>query len=115
MFFVQKRLRLVLNRRSPRAKGKVYESRLHWQNKIRGSVSCRQKQKVAKSFIRKTEPLAKNDHVKSSAERQVKAQPFQIFFRGLLIFLFCFLRQVNAADDARHAEAGRRRVDLIFV
>ena len=56
-------------------------------------------------FIRKTKPLAKNDHVKSSSKRQVKARPFFTFFRGLLILLFCFLQEMNGADV----------VDLIFV
>jgi predicted amidohydrolase YtcJ len=49
--------------------------------------------------------LAKNDHVKSSSKRQVKARPFFTFFRGLLILLFCFLQEMNGADV----------VDLIFV
>jgi len=35
----------------------------------------------------------------------VKARPFFIFFRGLLILLFCFLQEMNGADD----------VDLIFL
>jgi predicted amidohydrolase YtcJ len=49
--------------------------------------------------------LAKNDHVKSSSKRQVKARPFFIFFRSFLILLFCFLQEMNGADD----------VDLIFL
>ncbi len=56
-------------------------------------------------FIRKTKPLAKNDHVKSSSKRQVKARPFFIFFRGVLISLLCSLQQMSGAGD----------VDLILV
>jgi predicted amidohydrolase YtcJ len=63
------------------------------------------KMKSRQVFIRKTETMAKNDHVKSLSERQVKARPLRTFFRSLLIFLFCSLHRMNAADD----------VDLIFV
>src|SRR6266404_5633534 len=56
-------------------------------------------------FIRKTKPLAKNDHVKSSSKRQVKARPFFIFFRGVLVSLLCSRQQMSGASD----------VDLILV
>src|SRR6202048_3791982 len=50
--------------------------------------------------------IGKTDNVKSSPERQVKARRrFLIFFRGLLIFLALFARDVTANED----------VDLIFL
>jgi predicted amidohydrolase YtcJ len=50
--------------------------------------------------------LGKTDNVKSSSERQVKARPlFLFFFRGFLIFLACFARNLSANAD----------VDLIFL
>ncbi|MEY2542181.1 MAG: hypothetical protein QOI22_1783 [Verrucomicrobiota bacterium] len=53
-------------------------------------------------FIRKTGKLAKNDHVKSSPERQVKARHFSA---GLFLLIACFLARMSQAED----------VDLIFL
>jgi predicted amidohydrolase YtcJ len=46
-------------------------------------------------FIRKTSKLAKNDHVKSSPERQVKARHFST---GFFLFFVCFLARLLRAD-----------------
>src|ERR1700732_3783191 len=37
-------------------------------------------------------------NVKSSSERQVKAQLLNIFLRGILILISCFLQNLSAAD-----------------
>jgi predicted amidohydrolase YtcJ len=52
----------------------------------------------------------KNDHVKTSGKRQVKAR---ISFACVLALLGS-VSQIRGAEDARHAEAERRRVDLLF-
>jgi hypothetical protein len=61
--------------------------------------------KKSPSLHTENQALGKNDHVKSSSKRQVKARPFFIFFCGVLILLFCSLQQMSGADD----------VDLILV
>src|SRR6266853_731843 len=61
--------------------------------------------------------IGKTDNVKTSPNRQVKAQPSRIFFRSILPFLLFFLRNVNAAGEPVLSEANQSRmdVDLIFV
>ncbi len=61
--------------------------------------------------------IRKTDNVKTSANRQVKAQPCRIFFRSSLPFLLFFLQNVNYAEEPILSEAERNRADanLIFV
>jgi hypothetical protein len=106
-----------------RREGQVYESRLHWQKKI--PISCRSKNKSRQFFIRKTGELAKNDHVKSSPERQVKAPYFPpAFFSLLLVFspecyeltMSTLLFSSYMVDEHQsHAEAIAIRKDWIVV
>src|ERR1700737_3864123 len=61
--------------------------------------------KKSPSLHTENQALGKNDHVKSLSKRQVKARPSYIFFRSLLVLLFCFVQEMNGADG----------VDLIFL
>ena len=61
--------------------------------------------------------IGKTDNVKTSANRQVKAQPSRTFFRSTLPFLLFFLGNMNAAEERLLGETERSRTDadLIFV
>ena len=61
--------------------------------------------------------IGKTDNVKTSANRQVKAQPSRTFFRSALPFLLFFLGNMNAAEELllRKTERSRTDADLIFV
>ena len=61
--------------------------------------------------------IGKTDNVKTSPNRQVKAQPSRTFFRSALPFLLFFLGNMNAAEELllRKTERSRTDADLIFV
>src|SRR6266576_3535279 len=61
--------------------------------------------------------IGKTDNVKTSANRQVKAQPSRTFFRSTLPCLLLFLGNMNAAEERllRETDRSRTDADLIFV
>ncbi|PYJ23214.1 MAG: amidohydrolase [Verrucomicrobia bacterium] len=59
--------------------------------------------------------IGKADNVKTSANRQVKAQTSHVLFRSSLLFLLFFIRDVNAAKESVPSEAKRNRLDVDLV
>jgi len=102
---------------SSEGRSRFYEWARRGQNKIRPSISCRLKNNAVTVSDTEKCIIGKIDNVKTSANRQVKAQPFLIFFRSILPFLLFFLRNVNAAEEPVRKEAKRSRinVDVILV
>src|SRR5438046_9511758 len=63
------------------------------------------KKQRRRSFDTEKRTIGKTDNVKTSPDRQVKAQAFHILLRSSLLFLSFLLQNVNAAED----------VDRVFV
>jgi predicted amidohydrolase YtcJ len=63
----------------------------------------------------KKRTIAKIDNVKTSPNRQVKAQTSCILFRSSLLFLLFFIRNVNAAKEPVPSQAERSRMDVDLV
>jgi hypothetical protein len=64
----------------------LYKSARWGQNKIRHLISFRQKTTPSLFFDTEKQPIGKSDNVKTSPNRQVKAQPSRTFFGGTLLF-----------------------------
>src|SRR5207249_7213234 len=99
------------SRCSSEGRSRFYECARREQNKIRPSISCRLKNKAVTVSDTEKCIIGKIDNVKTSPNRQVKAQPLRIFFRSILPFLLFFLRNVNAAEEPSLSEANQRRMD----
>src|SRR6266513_1057504 len=59
--------------------------------------------------------IGKADNVKTSANRQVKAQTSHVLFRSSLLFLLFFIRDLNAAKESVPSKAKRNRMDVDLV
>src|SRR6266513_993342 len=59
--------------------------------------------------------IGKADNVKTSRNRQVKAQTSHVLFRSSLLFLLFFILDVSAAKESIPSEAKRNRTDVDLV